>query len=245
MAIPGDETPGAVASGGGGGPGEEVAHSGGGGGSGEEVATSKNDQEDVEMSDGLDRNVTDSKDTEDIDMDENRAEVDDQGPSQNLLEQDETVQPEDDAMKHKEGNGSGDIGGNEDQDDDNYGEVTESPESQDEEEDIIGLEGNVQDDIDSDVLKDSTNTGGEEVAEKLFRFPQGTIKRVMKLDPEVNLVNAEAIFLVNKATEQFVECLALEASNFMGGRKTLVGRDIFSAIESQDCLAFLEGAMDD
>jgi len=241
MAIPGDETPCAVVSGGGGVPGEEVAHSGGVRGSGEEVATSKDDREDVEMSDGLDRNVTDSKDTEDIDMDENRAEVDDQGPSQNLLEQDETVQPDNDAMKHKEG----DIGGNEDQDDENYGEVNESPESQDEEEDIVGLEGNDQDNIDSDVLKDSTNTGGEEVAEKLFRFPQGTIKRVMKLDPEVNLVNAEAIFLVNKATEQFVECLALEASNFMGGRKTLVGRDIFSAIESQDCLAFLEGAMDD
>jgi len=241
MAIPGDETPGAVDGDGVGGPGEEVAHSGGDGGPGEEVATSKDYREDVEMSDGLDRNETDSKDTEDIDMDENRAEVDDQGLSQNLLEQDETVQPDNDAMKHKEG----DIGGNEDQDDENYGEVNESPESQDEEEDIVGLEGNDQDNIDSDVLKDSTNTGGEEVAEKLFRFPQGTIKRVMKLDPEVNLVNAEAIFLVNKATEQFVECLALEASNFMGGRKTLVGRDIFSAIESQDCLAFLEGAMDD
>ena len=168
MAIPGDETPSAVDSNGVGGPEEEVA-------------TSKDDQEDVEMSDGLDRNVTDSKDTEDIDMDENRAEVDDQGLSQNLLEQDETVQPDNDAMKHKEG----DIGGNEDQDDEDYGEVNESPESQDEEEDIVGLEGNDQDNIDSDVLKDSTNTVGEEVAEKLFRFPQGTIKRVMKLDPEV------------------------------------------------------------
>ena len=51
MAIPGDETPGAVESDGVGGPGKEVAHSGGGGGSGEEVATSKDDQEDVEMSD--------------------------------------------------------------------------------------------------------------------------------------------------------------------------------------------------
>merc|ERR1719323_1458866 len=197
------------------------------------------------MSDGLDRNVSDSKDTEDTDMDEYRAEAGDQGPSQNLLEQDETIQPEKDEMKRQEANRPGDIGGNEHQDGDDYDEVNKSPESQDEEEDIDGLEGNVQDDIDSDVLKNSTNTGQEEVSEKLFRFPQGTIKRVMKLDPEVNLVNAEAIFLVNKATEQFVECLALEASNFMGGRKTLVGRDIFSAIESQDCLAFLEGAMDD
>ena len=40
MAIPGDETPGAVDSDGVVGPGEEVAHSGGGGGPGEEVATS-------------------------------------------------------------------------------------------------------------------------------------------------------------------------------------------------------------
>ena len=61
MTIPGDETPGAVDSGGVGGPGEEVAHSsgvrgpgeevahsGGAGGLGEEVATSKDDQEDVE-----------------------------------------------------------------------------------------------------------------------------------------------------------------------------------------------------
>ena len=67
-------------------------------------------------------------------------------------------------------------------------------------------------------------------------------------------MNSEAVFLINKATEQFVECLALEvgyilvfytfyagvyalqlyifnashgisqASHFMGGRKTLVGR---------------------
>ena len=185
MAIPGDETPGAVDSNGVGGPGEELAHSGGVRGPGEEVATSKDGQEDVEMSDGLGRNVTDSKDIEDIDMDGNRAEVDDQGPSQNLLEQDETIQPEKDEMKRKEANRPGVIGGNEHQDDENYNDVNESPESQDEEEDIVGLEGNVQDNIDSDVLKDSTNTGEEEVAEKLFRFPQGTIKRVMKLDPEV------------------------------------------------------------
>merc|ERR1711894_84025 len=96
-----------------------------------------------------------------------------------------------------------------------------------------------------DALKDATNTTEASAAEKLFLFPQGTIKRVMKLDPEVNLVNSEAVFIVNKAVEQFVQCLALEASNFMGGRKTLVGRDIFSAMESQDCLAFLEGAMED
>ena len=53
----------------------------------------------------------------------------------------------------------------------------------------------------------------------------------MKLDPEVpllspcllfnflsqvNLVNSEAVFLVNKAAEQFVQCLALEVIHLLG-----------------------------
>ena len=61
-------------------------------------------------------------------------------------------------------------------------------------------------------------------------------------------MNPEAVFLVNKATEQFVSCLALEvgnqksynhflmntpqASNFMGGRKRLLGRFVY---ENDQC----------
>jgi histone H3/H4 len=59
------------------------------------------------------------------------------------------------------------------------------------------------------------------------------------------MVNAEAIFLVSKATEQFISCLALEASHFTAGRKTLQKGDITTAIEATDCLAFLDGAMED
>jgi len=215
--------------------------------------------EDIEMSDCNGGNVKEtgvgnvlaSKEMEDVDMDGEEATAE---QSENLLNNSPTLLSENDVTPsaHKEAVGASDGGGGGEQEEEpgveEHGEEEETAdgESQEDEEDV---EGTLQKKTSEGVLKDASNTATEEAssteAEKLFWFPQGTIKRVMKLDPEVNLVNSEAVFLVNKAVEQFVQCLALEASNFMGGRKTLVGRDISSAIESQDCLAFLEGAMED
>ena len=76
------------------------------------------------------------------------------------------------------------------------------------------------------------------------------------------MVNGEAIFLISKATEQFIQCLTLEASHFTSKnkKKTLAKviitctlpvapapaqGDVTTAIESTDCLAFLDGAMED
>jgi len=216
------------------------------------------DHEDIEMSDCNGGNVKEtgvgnvlaSKETEDVDMDGEEATAE---QSENLLNNSPTLLSENDVTPsaHKEAVEASDVDVGEEQEEvpgvEEHGEEeTADGESQEDEEDV---EGTLQKKTSEGVLKDASNTATEEAssteAEKLFWFPQGTIKRVMKLDPEVNLVNSEAVFLVNKAVEQFVQCLALEASNFMGGRKTLVGRDISSAIESQDCLAFLEGAMED
>lgn len=109
-----------------------------------------------------------------------------------------------------------------------------------------------QEGVDDDTETATKATAGdgetpEKAADKLFRFPQGTIKRIMKLDPEVNMVNGEAIFLISKATEQFIQCLTLEASHFTSTnkKKTLAKGDVTTAIESTDCLAFLDGAMED
>jgi len=214
------------------------------------------EHEDIEMSECHGGNVKEagegnvlatkvlSKDTEDVGMDGGEATE----QSENLLKNSHTLLSENDVTSsaHKEAVEAGGGGGKEEEE---LGVEEHDEESQEDDEGVEeGEEGTLQKTGDN-VLKDATNTEPEEgsntAAEKLFWFPQGTIKRVMKLDPEVNLVNSEAVFLVNKAVEQFVQCLALEASNFMGGRKTLVGRDISSAIESQDCLAFLEGAMED
>jgi len=222
------------------------------------VLASRADHEDIEMSDCNGGNVKEtgvgnvlaSKETEGVDMDGEEATAE---QSENLLNNSHTLLSNDvTPSAHKEAVGASDGGGGGEQEEEpgveEHGEEEETAdgESQEDEEDV---EGTLQKKTSEGVLKDASNTAREEAssteAEKLFWFPQGTIKRVMKLDPEVNLVNSEAVFLVNKAVEQFVQCLALEASNFMGGRKTLVGRDISSAIESQECLAFLEGAMED
>ena len=90
----------------------------------------------------------------------------------------------------------------------------------------------------------------------------------MKLDPDVNMTNQvganyvgkikyaytklkhslysvqDALFLISKATELFVESLTLEAASCTK-KKTLQKNDVDSAIEKTDILAFLDGAMDD
>lgn len=87
----------------------------------------------------------------------------------------------------------------------------------------------------------------EEKAEKLLKFPAARVKHIMKMDPDVNLAASDAIFLVSKATEFFVESLAAESYNYTANnkKKTLTKNDVDAAIDSSDCLAFLEGALED
>ena len=69
----------------------------------------------------------------------------------------------------------------------------------------------------------------------------------MKIDSDLNMVNAEAIFLVNKAVEEFIQCLAVESYHHTAHskKKTIMKEHVLTAIESNDELAFLDGAMDD
>ncbi|XP_023343466.1 nuclear polyadenylated RNA-binding protein 3 isoform X2 [Eurytemora carolleeae] len=56
------------------------------------------------------------------------------------------------------------------------------------------------------ILSDKTNTlntrkKGEEEEEKrakLFRFPQGTIKKLVKLDEDVHMASQDAVFMISK-----------------------------------------------
>jgi len=82
---------------------------------------------------------------------------------------------------------------------------------------------------------------------KLFRFPLGTIKKIVKLDEDVHMVNAEAIFLISKVTEQFIESLAVESFSYTtkNKKKTLMKNDVNTAIETVEALAFLDGAMEE
>jgi len=94
--------------------------------------------------------------------------------------------------------------------------------------------------------KDSTTTKPEG-EEKLFKFPLGTVKRIIKMDPDVNVISKDSIFLISKALEMFVESLSIEAYSYTAGakKKTVSKQDVEKAIDAVDALAFLDGALDD
>lgn len=49
----------------------------------------------------------------------------------------------------------------------------------------------------------------EEQKEKLVRLPLGRIKTIIKMDPEVNMINQEAVFLIAKSTVIINCCISL------------------------------------
>ncbi|XP_076663528.1 DNA polymerase epsilon subunit 4 [Andrena cerasifolii] len=85
----------------------------------------------------------------------------------------------------------------------------------------------------------------EEQKEKLVKLPLGRIRTIIKMDPEVNMVNQEAVFLIAKSTELFIDALAKESYKYTAQtkKKTVQKRDIESAIDNIDALVFLEGML--
>ncbi|CAK1552842.1 unnamed protein product [Leptosia nina] len=81
---------------------------------------------------------------------------------------------------------------------------------------------------------------------RITKLPMARIKNIMKMDPDVHVVNSEAVFLVTKATEMFLETIAKETYNYtlQHKRKTIAKKDLDVIINKVDCLCFLEGAMD-
>lgn len=80
---------------------------------------------------------------------------------------------------------------------------------------------------------------------RLSQLPLSRIKALMKLNPDAGLASAEAIFLMCKATELFIESLTKESFVYTAEarKKTVQRKDVEKAIESVDALMFLEGAM--
>ncbi|ESO09539.1 hypothetical protein HELRODRAFT_127849, partial [Helobdella robusta] len=82
--------------------------------------------------------------------------------------------------------------------------------------------------------------------DKIVRLPLTRIKTIIKTDSDVNLVSHDAVLLITKATELFIESLAEQAyeNTAQAKRKTVYKRDIDLAIENIESLAFLEGVFD-
>ncbi|XP_022646428.1 DNA polymerase epsilon subunit 4-like [Varroa jacobsoni] len=82
--------------------------------------------------------------------------------------------------------------------------------------------------------------------EKLLKLPFSKIRTIMKLDPDFNGASVEAVFLIAKATELFIEALAKETCNFtqQNKKKTVQKRDVDSAVDSVEAFSFLEGCLE-
>ena len=57
----------------------------------------------------------------------------------------------------------------------------------------------------------------------------------------------DAVFMVSKALELFIESLAVESFSYTNSskKKTISKDDVFKAIDAVDALAFLDGALED
>eukprot|EP00095_Tigriopus_kingsejongensis_P010804 snap_masked-scaffold1931_size24754-processed-gene-0.5 protein:Tk10804 transcript:snap_masked-scaffold1931_size24754-processed-gene-0.5-mRNA-1 annotation:"dna polymerase epsilon subunit 4-like" len=99
-------------------------------------------------------------------------------------------------------------------------------------------------DVEPEIDDDSPGAG--ESSEKMVQLPLGRVKHIMKMDPDTKMASQEAVFLITKVTELFVQSLARESFSYtsQNKKKTLSKPDVERAIDSVDALAFLEGAMD-
>uniref|UniRef100_A0A2M4AZ76 Putative dna polymerase epsilon subunit 4 n=1 Tax=Anopheles triannulatus TaxID=58253 RepID=A0A2M4AZ76_9DIPT len=81
--------------------------------------------------------------------------------------------------------------------------------------------------------------------DRLSQLPFARIKQLMKVDCEINIISAEAIFVVTKATELFVQTLAKDACSYTmdSKKKNMSKADIEKTISNTFSLKFLEGMM--
>ncbi|XP_041976084.1 DNA polymerase epsilon subunit 4 [Aricia agestis] len=95
-------------------------------------------------------------------------------------------------------------------------------------------------------LEKKLQSANKNEAIRTTKLPVGRIKNIMKMDPDVHVISAEAVFLVAKATEMFLETIGKETYVFTSQqkRKTIAKKDLDVVINKVDCLCFLEGAMD-
>ncbi|KAF8362451.1 pole-4 [Pristionchus pacificus] len=79
------------------------------------------------------------------------------------------------------------------------------------------------------------------------RLPLSKVKKIAKIDPNVHMINAEAVKLMAKGTESFICLLAKAAFTqaVLDKRKTIQTKDINTVIKQSPVFQLLQGALDD
>jgi histone H3/H4 len=73
-------------------------------------------------------------------------------------------------------------------------------------------------------------------------FPHARVKRIIKTDPDVKLVSAEAIALISKSTELFLEEFATQChqQSTLANRKTIQYKDLVVSTLELEQFDFLQ-----
>jgi len=74
------------------------------------------------------------------------------------------------------------------------------------------------------------------------QLPIARVRRIMKSDKDVKIISADALFLVTKSTEMFLEYLVKEAykKTTHDSRKILSYKDLATTVKDVDSLEFLD-----
>ncbi|KAI8874020.1 histone-fold-containing protein [Ramicandelaber brevisporus] len=74
-----------------------------------------------------------------------------------------------------------------------------------------------------------------------LEFPLARVRKIMKADPEVNIISQDASFLIARAAELFVGALGRQAARqtAMAKRRTLQHKDVAKAVAQINQLEFL------
>jgi len=93
---------------------------------------------------------------------------------------------------------------------------------------------------------ETTEQFESEKNERLTKLPLARIRTLVKADQAITIASQESVFLIAKATELFIEAVAIEMHRVTQGqkRKTIYRKDLDAVVETMDEYAFLEGALD-
>ncbi|XP_019878604.1 DNA polymerase epsilon subunit 4 [Aethina tumida] len=81
---------------------------------------------------------------------------------------------------------------------------------------------------------------------KFLRLPLARVKHMIKQDPDVKIIGQDAVFLVAKATEMFIEFMSKKAADQIVNtkRKTVLKRDVEVVVNNVPNLCFLDGTLE-
>ncbi|CAP37832.1 Protein CBG20898 [Caenorhabditis briggsae] len=97
------------------------------------------------------------------------------------------------------------------------------------------------------ISEDEVNAIEEKVQDLVkTQLPLGRVKKIVRLNPDVEMLNAEALQMMTKSAELFIKELSNAANQnaLTEKRKTIQPKDIDKAIKKMWEFAFLEDALD-